>query len=678
MPKKTSSESEVQDFELTRPLSKSRFKTGFECPTKLFYAGNKDYGNAKNDDAFLKALAAGGFQVGELAKLYFPGGKEVVRRAYSAAVEETNVLLSQTEATVYEPAFRFENLYIRADIVVKEGKTLHMYEVKSKSWSPSNDTFWKQDKKGLLSDNLEYLYDVAYQWHVVSKAFPKMHVIPYLYMANKDAVATVEGLNQKFVLHQNKDGSHYAKIDPTLSLDALGEKILVAVDVREEVKAIIEGMDRPESRAERGGKSFGEWVSGLASAYLDQKKIPPTLSSECKGCEFRIESADYPGLKSGFDECWKEALKLSDLDLKRPKVFELWNSRKTNELFEKKVYFLSDLTEEDIAPATAKSSDERGMNGLARQLKQIEICKTKQPYPFIDRDGIDLVMSDWVYPLHFIDFETCAVAIPFNKGFRPYEQIAFQFSHHTVSQEGKVEHRGQWINREKGKFPNFDFVRALKKELIMDDGTIFRYAAHENTVLNQIHRQLQNSQEIDRDELCAFIESITHSSKGITPSWKGPRDMVDLCDVVKKYFLHPMMGGSNSIKAVLPAVLTCSKILKEKYGRPIYGKTGEVKSLNFENRIWVKTNTRGQIEDPYATLPKVYGDTDLQGFEKFVERFVKDDELREGGAAMMAYAKMQFMEMTEEEKKRIEEALLRYCELDTLAMVMLYEYFKHG
>jgi hypothetical protein len=36
---------------------------------------------------------------------------------------------------------------------------------------------------------------------------------------------------------------------------------------------------------------------------------------------------------------------------------------------------------------------------------------------------------------------------------------------------------------------------------------------------------------------------------------------------------------------------------------------------------------------------------------------------------------MQFTEMTEEERTLVVEGLLRYCELDTLAMVMIYEYW---
>jgi len=43
---------------------------------------------------------------------------------------------------------------------------------------------------------------------------------------------------------------------------------------------------------------------------------------------------------------------------------------------------------------------------------------------------------------------------------------------------------------------------------------------------------------------------------------------------------------------------------------------------------------------------------------------------------MTAYSRMQFTEMTDIESQEIQKALLKYCELDTLAMVMIWEYFE--
>jgi hypothetical protein len=45
---------------------------------------------------------------------------------------------------------------------------------------------------------------------------------------------------------------------------------------------------------------------------------------------------------------------------------------------------------------------------------------------------------------------------------------------------------------------------------------------------------------------------------------------------------------------------------------------------------------------------------------------------------MTAYAMMQFTAMSDAERSRIAEGLLRYCELDTMAMVFLWEYFTRG
>ena len=61
-------------------LSKSRFKLGLECPNKLYFTGKAEYVNAKEEDPFLQALANGGYQVEELAKLHYPDGVTLVSR----------------------------------------------------------------------------------------------------------------------------------------------------------------------------------------------------------------------------------------------------------------------------------------------------------------------------------------------------------------------------------------------------------------------------------------------------------------------------------------------------------------------------------------------------------------------------------------------------------------------
>src|SRR5688500_18918375 len=119
---------------MTQPryLTKSRFKLAMECPTKLYYTNKKEYANQKLEDPFLRHLADGGFQVGRLAQCYFPGGVEVDTLDYDEALRQTDELLKQDNVTIFEAAFRHNNLFIRADVVVKHGDNLDLIEVKAK------------------------------------------------------------------------------------------------------------------------------------------------------------------------------------------------------------------------------------------------------------------------------------------------------------------------------------------------------------------------------------------------------------------------------------------------------------------------------------------------------------------------------------------------------------------
>lgn len=140
--------------------------------------------------------------------------------------------------------------------------------------------------------------------------------------------------------------------------------------------------------------------------------------------------------------------------------------------------------------------------------------------------------------------------------------------------------------------------------------------------------------------------------------------MVDLREMVLRFYYDPYTQGSNSIKQVLPAILNSSTYLRDKYSKPIYGT--DIRSLNFPSgKTWVEFDGT-LLRDPYSGLPKMFG-------SEMIERLSDEDELKDGGAAMMAYARLQFEDMSDTERSEIRNALLRYCELDTLAMVMIYE-----
>jgi len=608
-----------------RPLTKSLYKLGLACPRKLYYQVRpQEYVNASAQDDFLAALAEGGFQVGELAKLYYPGGVDVDTLDKAEAIARTQRELAKPRAIIFEAAIALPNLFIRVDILVKEGNTLKLIEVKAKSYSREKSFWQKRDANALSSEWLPYLQDVAFQTFVARRAFPDYAVTPYLMLADTDARATRDGLHQLFLITKTPEGR--ARVTCKASPgEELGERLLTTLDVSREV-ALLQSSPEFEARI----RSF----QGILAAPTPPRAI---ITKACRECEFRCDERPED---SGFHHCLREH-GLSDEELKQPLVFDLANFRDIDDAIARDGLLLAELDEELVQskPGTDQYSQSD------RQWLQIRHARGEIDGAQLLRPFLKNEIEALTWPLHFIDFETTTVAIPFFAGQSPYSLLAFQFSHHILHADGRVEHAGEYLHPGRD-FPNFAFARALKSSLERHSGSIFRYSHHENTVVNKIVEQLEESSEHDKAELIPFLRSISH-----TKEHTGERDMLDLCDWVKAYYWHPRMGKSNSIKAVLPAVLLdAPALLREKFPD------------------WVRPDENGLPRDPYELLPPLF--EDLPPANQ-TELMVKDT-LADGAAAMTAYARLQFEEMPLAQDQAIRSALLRYCHLDTLAMVMIF------
>lgn len=670
---------------MNKYLTKSRFKLALECESKLFYTKKKEYADQSIDDPFLLELAKGGYQVGEMAKFYFtdnPQAITVKELDYTEAISETQKRIDRGDRFIAEAAVYYNNLFIRVDIfeIDYAKKEISIYEVKSVSYK-EGDQFLKESKKGenkgkmvLNNEWAAYLMDIAFQKYVVAKAFPEYKINAFLMMVNADATSSVDGLNQLFKVKRENDG-YKVVIKEGLTKKDLGEEILIKVPVDKEVEFI---WSSPVLSSVFKGYSFEDYIKELSSCYANDIKINTPLSKECKSCQFYTKDEDVrKGLKSGVKECWIEKLKISPDRFNDARVTELWGGKYgsisiVQKLIDKNVYFLDQVESKYISEGlTDDFSGELSAN--QRRWLQVLLSRTKNESFYLDRDGLKAEMEKWVFPLHFIDFETASPALPFTKGSRPYEGVAFQYSHHMVSKTSnggyRIEHKSQYLNAEQGVNPNLEFIRQLKKDLTNDSGTIFRYHNHENTYLRMIYTQIIGNDQIpDKNELIEFIDSITQYKidKGLLV---GKRNMVDMYDLVLRFYYSPKAKGSNSLKQILPAAINDSQLLRDKYSKPICGINKEVTSLNFDSKVWIDESLGN---DPYKSLPPVFDNFSREELDDLISDM---DNLADGGAAMMAYAKLQFFDIPEDQREAIKNALLKYCELDTLAMVMLWEFW---
>jgi hypothetical protein len=660
-----------------RYLTKSRFKQALECPTKLFYTKKaSEYANISNEDSFLQSLAEGGFQVGELAKFYFHDNPieekiTIETRDEGKAIAETNEMLSREgRVVIAEAAFKFKNLFVRVDILVKDDDKISIYEVKAKSWDVENDSFFDKKKSKITSSWHPYVYDIAFQKYVVSNSLQKGDVKAYLTLVNKSSETDLDGLNQYFTI-EKIDGNTVVKVKDGLRRSDLGKvKLLIDKNVDDECFKIHNEFPVKTDLGEE--IIFTDFVQRCSDMYENNIRTQVSIGKKCKDCQFK--NTKNTDLKSGFNECWLSQTNLTERQINDESLStEIWGggagSRSlSGELIEKNIYLLKDVDEDDVASKVSSSTYD-GLSPLERRMEQINRVKENTSESYFDKDGLKEQMDTWNYPLHMIDFETSSVALPFFKGMKPYETLAFQFSHHTIDKDWNIKHENQYICFERNTFPNFEFVRKLKDAVGDGEGTIFRYHNHENTTLNKIREQLLLSDEFDKVDLISFIDLITHDKK---QNRKGRRDMVDLFKLVTAYYYSPHAKGSNSIKAILPAIIKESDFLQQKYGvRGLYGSDLEISSLNFENHCWI---TDG-LTNPYKTLPQVFPDYDNDVIDS-VEPIETLKELSDGGAALTAYNYLQYSNVSEEQREYLQQALFKYCELDTMAMVMIIEAWR--
>lgn len=654
-----------------RYLTKSKFKLGLECPTKLYYTGKDSFPNQKADDPFLEQLAKGGFQVEALARLMYSGGSMIDVRDRDVATVQTKELLKNESATIYEASFLFEALNVRTDIVQKQGDFLKLIEVKAKSSHSSKGIYEEflsanRDKIQLAWET--YLWDIAFQTHVAQNAHPNYKIGAYLLLADKDLRASIDGLHQKFKITKGRDDMRAnIEVEPGLELAALGNSMLVEKDVTEIIIKIING-----EFVHSNGLNFHENVKMLSAGYAADREMHSLIGRKCKDCEFRLnaDQKNDPNKISGFDRCWLHDGRVDSKDLDAPKTYNIYSSNFSKKVMaEDGILLAKDLDESQLNKPSDKGIGYSWHDRQSMQLADIKSDEVRYEFNF---EAFDEYKKKIVFPLNMIDFETCAMALPFTKGMRPYETVAFQFSHHIIHEDGSVEHATQWLKTEPQSFPNFDFVRALRDALSQNNGSIFRYHNHENNVLNDIKGQLKDSNESDKDELIQFIELITSFKADGKNKVEGKRNMIDLHRMISDCYYNTHFAHSLSLKDVFPAIIKIDNHIQSKYSQTI--SENGLSSLNFENNHrWLKPEFEDGL-DPYHILPRPFAGFDDEQLAEFMSD--ADDSISDGGTAMMAYAMLQYTEMHETERALLENALLKYCETDTLAMVFVWEHLN--
>jgi hypothetical protein len=603
-------------------LSKSDFKVAQTCPTKLYYKKNK-YPSQKDGNDYLALLADGGFMIGKLAQLLYPEGKEIIegRGKQNEAIRETERLLAENEnITLFEPAILVNNQLVRVDILVKKGNHFQVIEVKSKSYNSEALESAKQNDKDywLKGDFRPYLEDVAFQKKVLCEKFPNASVSGFLLMPDKSKKNEHEALIKWFVLSKKENNTVVEFIGSETDKAKLRASNFMGLECVDEEIAIIQ-----EEVASNATKYIQSLVSG--------EKIITPISFSCRDCEYRIDAP-----QSGFNECWGK------LAFSTPHILGLGQlgnvNRRSgyqnviNDLIHQGKTSLNDVPVDAVYNEVNPFHNDRPFFQLTQD-KEFLLAG------FLDETARDKIE----FPLHFIDFETCQMALPFHAGMRPFQNVIFQWSCHTLYEDGTITHK-EWLNTS-DYFPNVEFAKSLK-QCIGDKGTVMSWSSYENTQLKSVLETLE--------ETPGFETKLKHWLSRIIDVKDSPDNRIlDMQKLALKYYFHPRMGGRTSIKVVLPAVLQSTRSEK-------------IKSWLKDENLF-EYNPETGITDPYKLLEKKIID-DTAGLEV---------QVRNGGDAMVAYREMLYgvSRDNHDVKAAYNDALIDYCKLDTLAMLIIWEHW---
>jgi hypothetical protein len=157
-------------------ISKLQYIRGLQCYKSLWLYKHKpelrDAPDSQTQSSFEK-----GYDVGDLAKELFPNGVEIEfdTNNFDGMITKTKELIDSGCEVIYEATFKEDGIFAMADILVKNGKSWDIYEVKASTHTKEY-----------------HINDTAIQWYALSKAI---------------------NLNRAFVVHINNQYVRDGKLD---------------------------------------------------------------------------------------------------------------------------------------------------------------------------------------------------------------------------------------------------------------------------------------------------------------------------------------------------------------------------------------------------------------------------------------------------------------------------------
>lgn len=613
------------------------FGAGLECPTKLYYYA-KNYPQDQSSTPFIEHAIYNKRLLTALARSVFTEGILIKGKSVKEAVSATNSLLAGQNTILFDAVFEHHNMMARLPIIEKSENDLTLFYVRTKVFDSRKNRL--VNSSGYINSKWKkYLLDFAYQAFLVRCNHPEANLRTILVMPEKSGQAYEDHLPTLLKPYNDV-------VYPEIDISESNQELLAKVDVTDLVEKLLDDEWFADKYLPKS--SFSKTLTYFRTLYFDKKKVDVGVGLKCKSCEFRVENERVAaGTKSGFNECWKPVTKVDNSS--GDHIFDLIGPG-TNSRLSKGNYLQSNISTSSIFSPESIVKGKGRISQEMRQALQIYKSQQKEIPEEIVRPALFKELNRWQYPFHFLDFEAGNYAVPVRHHHRPYHLVLFQFSCHTLFSDGRWRHY-EWIDNFNSGYPNYELIRQLQNIPHIEEGTIVQYSNFERHALKTVRRELTNdfAKIPDADDLIFWLEQIINRHDS---SHHQPPYIADLSRLVKNFYYNREMENSLSIKDVLSSVMSHSSYLKNIYTKPY-------SSSNFDEIIWWQSNGKGGARNPYKILTET-----------------GDSPIRRGTQAMVVYGKLLSGDYSDDQIDAYQQALLKYCELDTLAMMMIYQHWQ--
>lgn len=599
------------------------FLNTVSCPLKFFHITN-DY--LKRNSSRLYFRQRNKLHIRDAIATRFKNCR-YTSNSVEKASQETSMWLKEESVAICGAVVQHENLLTRIPILVKDGRQLTIIQVHGKLRKQSEgDEIQPGIKKRSI---VRYLLKAAYRLEVLKQYFPDGEIDVHFYFPNKHFKSSEDNLH----LFNQPQFSDSKRIKDQLY------ELFTKVGATSAVKWVRQRIPAGQSHQLFHNESVLSAIEKI-ERLIDQPQQNPGIKinrhESCKYCDFRLPN------KEGMNGCWSQFFSEEGIKHSEKHIYELIGHGNNAES-ENGSYYQEQAEFSRSFDSLQKMIDQGGpaITILDRRHLQILQAKNYQVPSVWLKKGVK-ILDKLKFPLHFLDFEAATYALPMKKESRPYTPVYFQFSCHTLLENGDLIH-AEWLDLQEGSIhPHREFVRHLEKIPNIFEGTIMQYSPFEKQGINRLIADFKRDQQSYQHELDCLEKIRTSDS----PDYEYR--FFDVSRIIRDYYFNMFLNDSLGLKHVLKSIIQWEKFTKFTN----FFDDQIMKGLDL-----VEDQNQTVAVNPYHNEDNEYSISD-------------------GSEAMNGWLAMKNGLLLKEEKQILPKILKKYCTLDSFALFVIFKHIK--